>query len=247
VAIGIVAGAHSPGNMPSRAPTILILSITAFQLFFIMLKKPFIKKKVQLVEIIAVASEVCIFAFCIVLLERDFTESREHVIGIAMLAVFIFMFAAQMMNEWYALYRQVIRLSQEKKSFYIGLKNALIGLLLIVLPLRLLNEMNCKISSSSNNDDQSENATGFPTNYPERSHERSWLKQLREMAKASFSREIASTSAPNDPSTSNNPFWGGKRSGSSSITSSMDSKAKAGLDAKSQGLYKDLETIFSSR
>jgi hypothetical protein len=85
--------------MPSRAPTILVLSITAFQLFFVELKKPFIKKKVQLVEIIAIASEVCIFAFCLVLLERDFTESREHIIGIAMLAVIIFMFATQIMNE----------------------------------------------------------------------------------------------------------------------------------------------------
>ncbi|XP_078177786.1 uncharacterized protein LOC144572199 isoform X2 [Carex rostrata] len=249
VAIGIAAGAHSPGNTPSRAPTILVLSITSFQLFFIMLKKPFIKKKVQLVEIIAIASEVCIFAFCLVLLERDFTETRERIIGVAMLAVFVFMFAAEMMNEWYALYRQVKRLSQDKKSFYIGLKTALTGLVLIVLPLRLLDEMNCKITSSSNHDDQSDNATGFPTNYPERSHERSWLKQLREMAKASFSRESvsAATAAPNDPSSSNNPFWGGKRSGSSSITSSMDSKAKGDIKAKSQGLYKDLENIFSSR
>lgn len=248
VTIGIAAGAHSPGNTPSRAPTILVLSITSFQLFFIMLKKPFIKKKVQLVETIAIASEVCIFAFCLVLLERDFTETRERIIGVAMLAVFVFMFAAQMMNEWYALYRQVKRLSQDKKSFYIGLKTALTGLLLIVLPLRLLDEMNCKIASSSNHDDQSDNATGFPTNYPERSHERSWLKQLREMAKASFSRESvsAATATPNDPSSSNNPFWGGKRSGSSSITS-MDSKAKGDLKAKSQGLYKDLENIFSSR
>jgi hypothetical protein len=144
------------------------------------------------------------------------------------------------------LYCQVRRLSHEKKSFYIRLKNALTGFLLIVLPLRLLNEMNYKISSS-NNDDQSENATGFPTNYQERSHERSWMKQLREMAKASFSRENASTAIPNDPSSSNNWYWGGKKSGSSSITSSMDSKAKVGAIANSRGLYRDLEAIFSSR
>ncbi|KAJ4808042.1 Glutathione transport system permease protein gsiD [Rhynchospora pubera] len=245
VAMGIVAGAIAPGSTPSKAPTILVLSITSFQLFFVMLKKPFIKKKVQLVEIIAVASEVCIFAFCLVLLQRDFTEARERIIGIAMLAVFVFMFTAQMMNEWYALYRQVKRLSQDKKSFAVGLKTALIGILLIVLPMRLLDEMNCKISSSQ--DDPSESATGIPANFPESSNERSWLKQLREMAKASFSRENVSSTAPNDPSSSNNPFWGGKRSGSASMTSSTDAKAKVDPTAKSKGLYKDLETIFSSK
>ncbi|KAJ3695643.1 hypothetical protein LUZ60_001020 [Juncus effusus] len=247
VAIGLVAGADFSSNTPSRTLIIVVLSITSFQLFFLMLKKPFIKKKVQLVEIISLACELCIFAFCLVLIEREFSETRERIIGIAMLAVFSLMFVAQIINEWYALYRQVIRLSRVENKFSIGLKTALTGLLLIILPSKLLDEMNCKVSSSPNNDqNQGENATRTPIPL-EKSQERSWVKQLREVAKASFSKESSGSGLQNDPSSSNNPFWSGKRSGSSSMTSSADFKAKNDTRTKSRGLYKDLEAIFSSR
>jgi hypothetical protein len=72
------------------------------------------------------------------------------------------------------------------------------------------------------------------------SNERSWLGQLREMAKASFSRD------GEDPSTSS--AYKGKRSRSSSVTSqSADAKAKGEWRPKSKALYKDLEAIFSNR
>ncbi|KAK4394718.1 hypothetical protein Sango_1626100 [Sesamum angolense] len=100
IALGIVAGAYS-GTWSSRTPTITLLCITSFQLFFMVLKKPFIKKKVQLVEIISVSCQVAIFAFCLVLLEREFPVGDERKIGISMVSIFLLAFLVQMMNEWF--------------------------------------------------------------------------------------------------------------------------------------------------
>ncbi|XP_008791189.1 uncharacterized protein LOC103708166 [Phoenix dactylifera] len=248
VSLGIVAGAYS-SNRSSRIPTVIVLSIASFQVFFLALKKPFIKKKVQLVEIISVASEVGIFGACLILRERHFSDTGERRVGFFMLAVFIVSFTAQMINEWYALYRQVLRLSPAKNSFSSGLKIALSGLVLIVLPAMPLTDLNEQLSSM-----HAEGDTGLtisPSGQTPRSlgtSERSWLRQLRELAKASFSREDAG--APTDPSSSTHQrsgFWTGKKSRSSSVASSADSKAKGESQAKSRGLYKDLEAIFSSK
>jgi hypothetical protein len=58
VSLGIMAGAYRENYWSSnKTPTITLLCITSFQLFFLVLKKPFIKIKVQLVEIIAVSTE----------------------------------------------------------------------------------------------------------------------------------------------------------------------------------------------
>lgn len=247
VSLGIVAGLYS-SERSSRIPSLIILSITSFQLLFLVLKKPFIKKKVQFVEIISVASEVGIFGACLILQERDFSDAGEKRVGFFMLAVFVFGFTAQMINEWYSLYRQVLRLGPTKNSFSSGLKIALGGLLLIVLPARLLRDWN------EQSDDRAEGDAGLTvspnTQIPRsvESSERSWLRQLRELAKASFSREDAG--APTDPSSSTyqtSGFWTGKRSGSSSVASSGDFKARVDSKAKAKGLYKDLENIFSSR
>ncbi|CAL9068770.1 unnamed protein product, partial [Musa banksii] len=248
VSLGILAGAYS-SNRPSRIPTLIILSITSFQLFFLVLKKPFIKKKVQFVEIISVAGEVGLYGACLALLEKDFSSANERRIGFFMLAMFIIMFTAQLVNEWYVLYRQVIRLSATRNSFSSGLKRALGGLLLIVLPTRLSTNLNNQLSSRNGEGDSGITVT--PIGQVQRTSgtsEGSWLRQLREDAKTSFSREDAG--APNDPSSSmyqRSVFWSGKRSRSSSVTSSSDSKSKGDGKLKLRGLYKDLENIFSSK
>ncbi|XP_073003266.1 uncharacterized protein [Typha latifolia] len=247
VTLGVVAGAYS-SNRSSKFPTIIVLSITSFQLFFLVLKKPFIKKRVQLVEIMSVASEVAVFA-CFLLIEKDFLDADERNVGFFMIVVFIVGFTAQMINEWYALYLQVLWLSPDKNSFSMGLKTVVTGFLLTVLPSRLLSDLNEQLSSNSGDGD-----AGFtisPHGQMQRSsgtNERSWLRQLREMAKASFTREDAG--GPNDPSSSTNQrngFRSGKRTRSSSVTSSADFQTKGELRAKSKGLYKDLEAIFSSK
>ncbi|THU55782.1 hypothetical protein C4D60_Mb11t10200 [Musa balbisiana] len=247
VSLGILAGAYS-SNRPSRIPTLIILSITSFQLFFLVLKKPFIRKKLQFVEIISVAGEVGLYGACLALLEKDFSSANERRIGFFMLAMFIIMFTAQLVNEWYALYCQVIRLSPTRNSFSSGLKRALGGLLLIVLPTRLSTNLTNQLSSRNGEGDSGITVT--PIGQVQRSSgtsERSWLRQLRELPKTSFSREDAG--APNDPSSSmyqRSVFWSGKRSRSSSVTSSSDSKSKGDGKLKLRGLYKDLENIFSS-
>ncbi|KAM0938048.1 hypothetical protein DsansV1_C23g0174101 [Dioscorea sansibarensis] len=243
--LGILAGIYSSGSH-SRVPTLFALCFTSFQLFFLILKKPFIKKKVQLVELISVTSELGFFAACFVHLEKDLSEDAESRVGVTMLVMFIICFAAQMINEWYALYKQILRLSPGKDSFCSGLKTTLIGLMLIVLP------GNQQLSVNTQMDGETAANTETSPGGSVQRNEKPWLRQLRELAKASFSRERegGAASTNNDPSSSKNlsGFWMGKRSRSSSVTSSSsDNKAKGEFKTRSKGLYKDLETIFSSK
>ncbi|XP_077244190.1 uncharacterized protein LOC143884473 isoform X2 [Tasmannia lanceolata] len=246
VALGVIAGTYLANGSSSKFPTLILLCIASFQLFFLVLKKPFIKKKVQSVEILSVTSEVAIFAVCVVLLEKEFSAVNEKRIGIFMLLLFFVGFVAQMINEWYALYRQIMRLSPIENSFFSGLKIFSAGFLLILIPRKLLKnwddglssdggdrEIGQTVSSSDQNRSSGSRSSGTTTDKP-------WIKQLRELAKASFSKEEAESSK--DPSTSQKSgFWSGKRSGSSSVTSSADFKAKR------RRLYGDLEALFSSR
>uniref|UniRef100_R7WF15 Bacterial Ig-like domain-containing protein n=1 Tax=Aegilops tauschii TaxID=37682 RepID=R7WF15_AEGTA len=148
VALGIVAGAHASSGRSSRAHAVVVLAVASFQLFFMLLKKPFIKKRVQLVEIVAGASEVFVFAACLVLIDRNSDDGRGELeeveesggVGIAMLGVFSLAFAAQVCNEWNALYRQVQFLSPDRSSFLEGAKAASVGLLLLVLPSSVLGD-----------------------------------------------------------------------------------------------------------
>lgn len=246
ISLGILAGAYS-ATSPSRVPILIVLSITSFQLFFMVLKKPFIKKKLQLVEIISVASEVGLFGASLALLDNNFSDANERRVGIFMLAMFVVMFIAQLVNELHALYRQVIRLSPSRDSFSSGLKSVFGGLLLIVMPTCLSTKITEQLSSRN----RENGVTLHPSSEVQRTSgasELSWLRQLRVIAKGSFSREDT-RGVPNDPSTSaprRSSFWAGKRSRSSSVTSSSDNKEKGDSKSKSRGLYKDLEKIFSS-
>ncbi|GMH16786.1 hypothetical protein Nepgr_018627 [Nepenthes gracilis] len=131
--LGIVAGAFS-GDRSSKAPIIALLCITFFQLFFLGLKKPFIKKRVQLVEIISISCEVGIFAACFILLEKEFSSRDERKVGISMLILFLIGYLALAINEWNALYRQIIQLDSKKNSLRVGLKTASVGFLFLFIP-----------------------------------------------------------------------------------------------------------------
>ncbi|TMX04693.1 hypothetical protein EJD97_005775 [Solanum chilense] len=245
VCLGIVAGTYLK-SLSSKSPIVVLLTITSFQLFFMLLKKPFIKKKVQLVEIISVACETGIFAACIALTGRN-SSRNETAIGITMNALFFIAFLAQLVNEWYALYRQTKRLGAEDKSFCSGLKAASIGFLLFFIPQRLIR----KLESGSALLDRVLKETGDVTSSCDRNRssgsrssgtDRPLTRQFRELAKSSFSKDSNATAS--DPSTSRvrwSGFWNPKRSGSSSKDSSADFKSKP------RGLYKDLEAIFASK
>ncbi|KAL5813853.1 hypothetical protein ACOSQ4_024494 [Xanthoceras sorbifolium] len=247
IALGIVAGACMD-YWSSKTPTIVLLSITSFQLFFLVLKKPFIKKKVQLVEIVSVACQVGVFASCLVLLEKEFSAGAESKIGIFMVLLFLIGFSALITSEWYALYRQTKKLDLDENSFVTGLKIASYGLFLILLPQNLTKNLESKFPLNSlavGETLETSSSAGRNRSSGSRSSgtaDKPWLKQLRELAKSSLSRE-GSGGTPNDPSSSRTKWsvWNRNRSGSSSVNSSSDFKSK------SKGLYKDLEDIFAGK
>lgn len=247
VALGILAGLFVP-TRSSKTPVIIMLSMTSFQLFFMLLKKPFIKKRVQLVEIITLACEVTLFATCFVLLKKDFLVKAETRCGIFMLVLFLVGYCAQIINEWYALYKQTKMLDPEEKSLLTGLKIAFIGFLLYLIPQKCIKDLEKRLPQNGHGNEETTRNISLGGERSRGSSSRSsgtpdtaWLKQLRQYAKASFGRERSST--VNDPSTSDTTrwsgFWGNKRSGSSS------SEVKS--NTKSSSLYKDLEAIFASR
>jgi hypothetical protein len=211
------------------------------------LKKPFIKKKVQLVEIISVSCELGIFATCLVLLDYKFSDQAQRRIGLFMLMLFLFSFLAQMINEWYALYCQTKQLNPTEESFLLGLKTVWYGILLLFVPQKMIKHVDIKFplntgdiligdTPSSGDRNRSSGSKNSST------ADKPWLKQLRELARASFSNE--SRQNQNDASTSRtifSGFWSGKRSGGTSMTSSMDSKSRP------RELHKDLEAIFASK
>ncbi|KAK1280027.1 hypothetical protein QJS04_geneDACA002794 [Acorus gramineus] len=244
VALGVCAGLSSI-TASSKVPVLVILSISSFQLLFMMLKKPFIKKKVQFVETVTVAAEVGVFASCLALSEGDLSSRGERRVGIFMLVLFAIAFASQVINEWYALYRQVLHLSPDQNSFLSGSKAAIIGFLSVFLPSKLIMNLEDRVSSNSVNSSMGDSDRmrnlGAKASEPA---EKPWRRQLKELARASFGRDErkGATRTSGDPSSSDHQkrsssgggFWGGKRDGSSD------------LKAKSKSLYRDLETIFSS-
>ncbi|XP_028778283.1 uncharacterized protein LOC114734806 isoform X2 [Neltuma alba] len=245
VSLGILAGVYDK-NESSKTPTTIILSISAFQLFFVVLKKPFIKKRVQLVEIISLTCEVALFATFLAILNKDFSLRTETKLGIFMLILFLVGFLAQIMNEWYTLYKQTRLLDPEEKSFFRGLKVASIGFLLYFIPQRCIKSLESRFPKNHGGNEETRDITFSEERFrnlgsrSSGSIDKPWLKQLRELAKASFGKE----GSPNDPSTSTTRWsgiWGTKRSGSSSMNSSSDFKSKP------SGLYKDLEAIFASK
>lgn len=220
VLLGIMASAYWEKNWSSKTPAITLLCITSFQLFFLVLKKPFINKKVQLVEIIAVSSEMGLFATCLVLLEKEFSDRNETIVGFFMLILFLVGYIPQMVNEWYALHRQTKELDPVEKSFLKGFKIASIGFLLLFIPQKLSKNLESRFLVNHHGNQE----TGVASSPVESNGnavrssgtaEKPWSKQLREMAKASFSKE--GSGAPSDPSSSRTKwsgFWGTESTGS---------------------------------
>ncbi|KAJ8771773.1 hypothetical protein K2173_026950 [Erythroxylum novogranatense] len=247
VSLGIVAGAYLD-DRSAKTPTIIVLCIISFQLFFLVLKKPFIKKKVQLVEIISLSCQVGVFASCVALWDTQLSSKDETRLGIFMVVVFLIGFMAHMINEWYALYRQTKQLDAAENSFLTGLKIASIGFLLVFAPQKISRNLENKLprhgqgeretlAETSASTDRNRNSGSRSSGTPDKS----WLRQLRELAKSSFTKEGSGT--PNDPSTSHTKrsgFWTTKKSASSSHSSPSDSNPKPNQ------LYKDLEAIFAS-
>ncbi|CAI0547395.1 unnamed protein product [Linum tenue] len=255
VALGFTAGSYA-NTWSSKTPSTVLLCITAFQLFFVVLKKPFIKKKVQLVEIVSLSCQVLTFTTCLILSKMEPLSTRNETrVGIFMVAMFLTGFLAHTANEWYALYRQTKNLDPAVKSFSAGLKMAAVGLLVFLGTKKMCSSLLSKLPkkdreagggetarTSSAERDKNSGSSGTPM------VDKPWMRQLREMAKASFTREGSAggrgVSVPTDPSSSRTKWsglWGSKKSESSSQQSSADFKSRPNR------LYKDLEAIFESK
>ncbi|KAL7161689.1 hypothetical protein ACSBR2_042210 [Camellia fascicularis] len=217
VCLGIIAGGAYSENWSSKTPIIILLCIASFQLFFIVLKKPFIKKKVQLVEIISVCSELGIFAACFLLLEMEFSAGDEMKIGIFMLSLFLVAFLTQIINEWYALYRQTKRLDPAEDSFVLGLKTASLGFFLFFIPQKLIKKLQSWFLLNQRVDCESvDTRRSSGSRRGSGMTDKSWLKQLRELSKSSFHKD--GNRASSDPSSSHTRWsgiWSSNKSGNS--------------------------------
>ena len=130
--MGAMGGAYKD-IWSSMIPVIILLCITSLQLFFLILEKPFIERQVQLVEIISVASEVCLFALFLVLVDKKLSSKQETIVGVSMLVLFLMQFLPQIVNELFALRRQIKHLDTAKKRFRTGLRIASFGILLFFI------------------------------------------------------------------------------------------------------------------
>ena len=142
VLLGAMGGAYK-NTWSSTIPVIILLCITSLQLFFLVLEKPFIKRRVQLVEIISVASEVCLFALFLVLVGKELSPKQETIVGVSMLVLFLMGFLPQIVNELYALRRQIKHLDTAKKRFRTGLRIASFGILLFFISQDSLENPDC--------------------------------------------------------------------------------------------------------
>lgn len=241
-ALGILAGTFSE-NLVSCMPTVILLTITSFQLFFLVLKKPFIKKKVQLVELISLSCEVGFFTTCVVLSKKNpELQARDEMgVGVLLIALFLLGFLAQMVNEWYALYRQINELDFAEKSFLTGLKIASVGLITYLMPHKMAKRFESKFLIGRREGETVDTMTcaEFRNHHKSTSsrssgtRDKPWLKQLRELAMAGFVNKDGR--GEGDPSTSHP-----RESANFSVKSSD-------IKWKPNKLYRDLEAIFASK
>ncbi|KAF3784447.1 hypothetical protein EJ110_NYTH30086 [Nymphaea thermarum] len=237
ISFGIIAGAYS-SHTACKFPVFFIFCITIFQLLFMVLKKPFIQKMVQFVEVVTVTTEAGVFAACIILLDRNSTVANDRLLGTFMIVMFATGFISQMINEWHALRKQVLLLSVDGRSFSNGLKAVYTGWMLILIPWKLLAKWDSTLFTSHRNGENESAGSCHQMKIPEiavsggtpvresgspSSLEQPWMKQLREMARASFSRE-------GNPQAS--PSGSGYR---------RNLRSRCSTEA-----YRDLEAVFST-
>ncbi|XP_049934536.1 uncharacterized protein LOC116257275 isoform X2 [Nymphaea colorata] len=130
--LGIVFGAYP--LEASRHQSILALSFTMLQFLYLFLLKPYISRGVQMVESVSLLCEAGIFGVSFYNLRTRKLEDQKA-IGIWMLALFLMSFIGQLLNEWYALIKCLLRLPQsENPSFSLGMRFVAKGLVIPFLP-----------------------------------------------------------------------------------------------------------------
>ncbi|KAK8536974.1 hypothetical protein V6N13_041928 [Hibiscus sabdariffa] len=115
-----------------------------------------------------------------------------------------------MIGEGYALYEQTKQLDTADNSFFTGLKVGSIGFPLYFIPQKQMQSFESKLSVFRCADTTS--VPGDRSKSTSETSEKRWPKQLRGMAKASFSKD--ESNAPIDPSSSQTKWsglWGDKK------------------------------------
>ncbi|GKV26161.1 hypothetical protein SLEP1_g35510 [Rubroshorea leprosula] len=130
VCLGIIAGSYSSHRL---SQSICALTITLTQFICLLTLKPHIRRAVHLVEGISLLCEVGIFGLSISMNSSSPIKAKH--LGFIMLSLLFLTFVAQIVNEWYALMKCLLKLSQpHKNSFKLGLKFVAKGFLLPFLP-----------------------------------------------------------------------------------------------------------------
>lgn len=155
MALGIIAGAYCTSES-SRKQILVVFSITTFQLLFLVVERPYISRRVQIVEIISVSCEAGFFALCLFLLAADHAAFDHKNIGFFMICLLLLSFIAQLINEWHALTRQLLRLPPTNASVISGMKIMGCGLLMVITPQRLWKNCACLSPSSAKKRESSE-------------------------------------------------------------------------------------------
>ncbi|KAI4375389.1 hypothetical protein MLD38_013267 [Melastoma candidum] len=136
IILGFLAGTHS-----SRASTrtVCALSITMFQLVYLVMLKPYISLGVQAVESLSLLCEAAFFLLLTINTSRNVQDPpRPRFLGVMLLTLVLTCFVSQIIREWYAIAKFLLRLSQPQKgSLKPGLKNLAKGLVLPFLPRRM--------------------------------------------------------------------------------------------------------------
>lgn len=135
VGLGIISGSYSSHeNSHRQIQCPLALGITLVQFMYLFFLKPYIRRGVHVVESISLLCEVGVFCLSFYI-ERWKKFKNQRFIGIVMLALLFTSFAGQLVNEWYALIKGILRLPQSQKpSFKLGMKWVAKGLILPFLP-----------------------------------------------------------------------------------------------------------------
>jgi len=128
--LGFISGVYS---LPKSSQSLFALTITLVQFMYLFTLKPYIRRGVHVVESFSLLCEAGIFGLSFSVSSSKLVEEKN--LGFVMLALLFFTFVVQIVNEWHALLKSILRLSQpQKNSFKLGLKFAAKGLVLPFLP-----------------------------------------------------------------------------------------------------------------
>lgn len=130
VGLGILSAAYS---VPSQSQCVIAFSITMLQFLCLFLLKPYIRRGVHMVESTSLLCEAILFAL-VFYIDHFKNYKNQQTIGIIMLILLFVSFVSQLVNEWYALTKCLLRITQTHRSFTLGLEWICKGLVLLYLP-----------------------------------------------------------------------------------------------------------------